>query len=445
MISLRARLSLGLSAVLLAAGALLAVGLKDFPRQIVEDFVLSRLQHDADLLYARVAGGDTAAEVQESAGSLYQLPLSGHYFRIAQGDAVILSRSLWDEDLALPEPASSGARAASQTIHIPGPAEQRLLVFTRHFTGEDGQITVSVAEDVSQLEAAIVHFRQRMLAGVGVALVLLLLLQRHLLARGLAPLRDAAAACRRLERGDITPLPATAPDEIRPMLDAVNRLARHHGQRLGRIRHAVGNLSHALKNPLAVLGQSADDLEERGDAELAATLRGQIDTMYRTIERELRRARLSGGGPPGSGFDPRSQLPALVEVLRRLYGEHIAIELDIPEEGYAFDREDLLELFGNLLDNACKWARSRVRLGIAPAAAGELVFCVEDDGPGAPEALLNRLGGAGLRADEQTPGHGLGLSIVADIVAQYDGAISYGRSKNLGGLRVEGRLPTTAG
>ena len=171
--------------------------------------------------------------------------------------------------------------------------------------------------------------------------------------------------------------------------------------------------------------------------------RAQLDTMRETMARELHRARLSGGGPVGSSFEVRGQLAVLVDVLQRLHAErHISIELDAPDEALPVDREDMLELFGNLLDNACKWAQGRVRVQVAPAGAGgQLVFSVEDDGPGVPEALLGQLGTAGLRTDESRPGHGLGLAIVSDIVAQYGGTLRFGRSAGLGGLRVEVSLP----
>ena len=452
--SLRNRLSLALSLVLLVAAGLLAFGLQDFPRRLVDDYVGSRLQHDADLLYARVLDApDPEVAAQGAAGTVYQLPLSGHYFVIRLGDRVIRSRSLWDEDLPVALPGAGGGFAQ----RIPGPSGQSLLVFAKRFAGAGagagGDITVVVAEDLAKLDAAIAKFRQRLLIGVALALLALLVLQRRLLVRGLAPLDDAVATCRRLERGEFTADAASpesaAPAEIRPMLEALDRLARHHAQRLGRIRHAAGNLSHALKTPLAVLAQGVDELAARGDAPLAASLRAQLDAMRATIERELRRARLAGtGGAPGEPFEARAQLGSLARALEQLHRERgVAIELDVPDRRFPLDREDLLELFGNLLDNACKWARNRVRLSVAPVAraADALEFSVEDDGPGVPDELLDRLGTAGMRVDEQRPGHGLGLAIAGDIVAQYGGAIRYSRSASLGGLRVQASVPLPPG
>ena len=145
----------------------------------------------------------------------------------------------------------------------------------------------------------------------------------------------------------------------------------------------------------------------------------------------------------GSSFAVRGQLGALVDVLQRLHAQrHVSIELDAPDEALPVDREDMLELLGNLLDYACKWAQGRVRVCVeAAGAGGQVVFSVVDDGPGVPEALLGQLGTAGLRTDESRPGHGLGLAIVGDIVAQYGGTLRFGRSAGLGGLKVEVSLP----
>lgn len=446
--SLRNRLSLSLSVVLLLAGALLAFGLQDFPRRLVQDYVLARLAQDADLLYVHVLEDpDPPSAAQGAAGSTYQLPLSGHYFVIRYGSELIRSRSLWDVDLPLADP---GAQRET-VLRRPGPAGQSLLVFGKRYPTPGGDTVVTVAEDIAPLEAAIAGFRERLLIGVALALLALLALQRRLLVRGLAPLDEAVRACRRIERGEIVATGSdvaarSAPAEVRPMLDALERLARYHAQRLGRIRHAAGNLSHALKTPLAVLAQGVDELATHGEAPLAARMRAQLDGMRETIERELQRARLAGGVTAGDPFDARVQLEALAEAMHRLYRDReraLRIELEVPAQALPFDREDMLELFGNLLDNACKWARARVRVSmpVEAQAAGTVTLRIEDDGPGAPAALLGQLGTAGLRGDERQPGHGLGLSIVADIVSQYGGSVRYGRSTALGGLQVEVSLP----
>jgi len=446
--SIRRRLSLTLALVLLAAGVLLAFALRDFPRRMVEEHVLARLDHDADLLYVHLldalarqdgeAGMDSA--LMGAAGPAYDLPLSGHYFLVRLGDRQWRSRSTWDADLDLPEGAEGLV-----SPRLAGPAGQALLVVAKRFPDSaDGRaVSIALAEDVAAIDAAIAAFRAQALTVLGLALLVLLVLQRRVLVRGLVPLDEAVEACRRLERGEAVQFEADAPAEVRPLLAAVERLSRHQAQRLGRIRHAAGNLSHALKTPLAVLGQSADGLAARGDAEGAAAIRTQLETMRATIERELRRARLAGGAAGGAGFALRAQLGALIEVLQRLHaGRGLRIELEADERTWPVDREDMLELFGNLLDNACKWARARVRVVVAPdAGTARLAFSVEDDAGLLLGACGSGLGTAGLRADESRPGHGLGLAIVGDIVAQYGGTLRFGRGSALGGLRVDVELP----
>ncbi len=171
-------------------------------------------------------------------------------------DESFVSRSLWDEELAV----APLAGAAERIVRRPGPAGQTLLAYTRRFTGADAEWTITVAEDISGLDAAIARFRRALLSSVLAALLALAWLQRAIVVRGLAPLARAVDACRRLERGETVSVPSAAPDEVRPMLEAVDRLAHHQAQRLSRVRHAAGNLSHALKTPLAVLAQIADCL-----------------------------------------------------------------------------------------------------------------------------------------------------------------------------------------
>jgi signal transduction histidine kinase len=163
--------------------------------------------------------------------------------------------------------------------------------------------------------------------------------------------------------------------------------------------------------------------------------------MRRMIDRELKRARLAGEGPSGARFLVESEVPPLMDALRQMYREkNLKLESRIPAaHSFAGDREDMLELIGNLLDNACKWARNRVRLTVETAPG--LAVAIEDDGPGVSSGQLDRLIKRGVRLDESAAGHGLGLSIVNDIIRQYGGELDFDRSPDLHGLRVRVRLP----
>jgi len=173
---------------------------------------------------------------------------------------------------------------------------------------------------------------------------------------------------------------------------------------------------------------------------LRERLKGQASRSGEIVERELRRARIAGSGPTGEQWQPVPDLQDLVEVLGRIH-EQVTIELLVPDTLHelALDREDMLELVGNLLDNACKWAASRAVLRLS-IEQGTFVLVIEDDGPGVPGPQRERLLERGRRLDERVEGHGLGLSIVREIVDSYDGQLELDDSE-LGGLRVVVRLP----
>jgi signal transduction histidine kinase len=433
--SLKVRITLlvGISLLLLLVAQ--AIGLRIIPGALVEDYVVTRLEHDADTLYARLVDGTEPVELfTRTVGLIYETPLSGHYFRIMTGDTVLRSRSLWDTDLVL-DPVPPGEQRVSRA---PGPAQQSLLIYSRGYRVRGEPVTIAVAEDVSAMESTVARLERRLLLVMLLGIGLVLLIQYLIVQRALRPVDAAVQACRKLEAGGAAPMQVRAPREIEPLVEAVNRLIRHHGLRLERTRRALGNVSHALKTPLAVMTQVTDELVERGDRASAEALRPQLQAIRNTVERELHRARLAGRDHPGAGFDARAELEPLVDALRRLYGERVSIALDIRGEPAAVDSEDMLELFGNLLDNACKWARSRVRITLRQGPGIEAL--VEDDGLGVEEAMLACLGTPGMRLDEGTPGHGLGLAIVHDVVEQYRGEIRYGRSLELGGLKVEVRI-----
>lgn len=442
--SLERRLQLGLGLSLVVLLGLLWWASAVAARQLTEHFMLSRLQHDAEQILAAFAmgwhGRGNNGTKLERIPPVYQKVYSGHYYavRLPNG-SVQRSRSLWDRELQVPDLATGQHRM----LHAAGPEGQQLLVWTaaysRQHEGGGEPLVVTVAEDLSPLQTEIGRF-QWVLAGLMlVAVVVLLSVQQMILRRSFRRLDPVREDIRRLAEGQIGALREDVPSEILPLVRELNRLLGLLGRRLERSRHALGNLAHALKAPLSLLTQDLDAADQTLDRQL---LQGQAERIRALIERELRRARLAGTGQAGRRFAPGRDIPDLIDALRRMHGTRpLDLAFDDRTQGpLQLDREDLLELLGNLLDNACKWAGGRVRIAAAEEA-GVLRVSVEDDGPGVSDDLIEGLTLRGVRADESVSGHGLGLAIAKDIVQLYGGAIGFSRSPSLGGLRVELTIP----
>ncbi|MCG5516890.1 MULTISPECIES: sensor histidine kinase [unclassified Ectothiorhodospira] len=436
--SLKFRLSLLAGSCLLALLIAQGLGLQALSRVLVDGYLVDRLDHDADTLYVHLLDSEEGpAAFNRTLGIIYSTPLSGHYFRIESPGSVVRSRSLWDEDLESPD-VPEGEQWITR---IQGPGDQPLLMLSRGYRIEDEAVVISVAQELGPMKAAVDELEGRFMAITLPALGLALLLQFLVIHRALRPLDAAVDACRRLETGEAVPVELPAPREIAPMLKAVNRLVHHHGLRLNRSRRALGNVSHALKTPLAVLSQLADDMSVQGDDNAARTLRQQLHAMNETVEREMRRASLAGRDHPGPGFNARKELTGLVEALHRIHQHRVTVHLQVPAGTWPLDADDMLEIFGNLLDNACRWAASQVRVELRVAHGHTLKVIIEDDGPGIPPEGMPLLGRQGRPLDERGDGHGLGLGIVQDVVDQYEGQITYDASPDLGGLRVTLSLP----
>ena len=437
--SLRIRLHVLLLVGLVLLLVVQLAGLRLIPQSLVEDYVLTRLQHDADTLYTRLLlQPELPDQIIPTLGTIYDTPLSGHYFRIDAGGKIIRSRSLWDVDLPLPALTVQ----EYEVDHIAGPAGQQLINFSQRYEVRGQMLTISVAEDVAAMTHTVNQLERQLLALSLFALLLVLVVQVWILRRALRPLARAVTACSLLESGQAEEVEEQGFRELRPLLQAINRLSRHHGLRLARSRRALGNVSHALKTPLAVLQQQADELARRGDTSGAEAMRHQLQAMQQTISRELHRARLAGSGAPGARFDAQHELTALTEALIQLHHGRVRIDLSTSGEPCALDADDMLELFGNLLDNACKWASGQVRVHVVQGDG--LRAEIEDDGPGVAESDRVHLTRPGQRLDESRPGHGLGLGIVQDIVEQYHGTLSFSRSAGLGGLQVSVQIPLSA-
>jgi signal transduction histidine kinase len=416
---------------LLVLTALLSITLAGvwIVRQVAEQFVASRLAHDAEALIAGWTPG--AEEIGRPLPPVYRQPFSGHYFILTfDGGTALRSRSLWDFALDV-EPLPPGESALDLRQ---GPRSQRLLLWRAGYEKGGRPFTVAVAEDIDPLLGELRTLLWEGVVASVLAALVLLLVQRRLLRRGFRRIDAVRADIRRLDSGETDRLSEEVPAEVRPLVRELNALIGAWRSHLARSRNALGNLAHALKSPLNLILLHHAAGEE--DPVAAQALR-----MRDLIERELRRARLAGEHSPGRRFRPREDIDDLVAGMRTLHADkslEIVTEIRAPDR-LVFDQEDMLELAGNLLDNACKWARGRVYLGLS--ADDGLSLRLEDDGPGVAPEESERLASRGGRLDESVPGHGLGLAIVGEIVRMLGGRLELGRSQRLGGLAAEVKLP----
>lgn len=438
--SLERRLQLALGTALLALSGLLLWAGSIALQQLAEDQVRSRLRHDAEALLGALEGQrDQPLQLRSARLSpVYLQPLSGHYFVIRDDSGELLrSRSLWDESFGVPVLPPGESRQ----LTLDGPGAQRLLIHAAGYRKHDREFTLAVAEDVAGIDAQVAQDRLWFGAGLLVAVVLLLLGQRWLVRVSFRPLDQVRADLARVREGGSEKIDTDLPAEIRPLADEVNALLALLQRRLARSRDALGNLAHALKTPLALVLQTLDDQSALNQPDRRQAARDQAERIRLLVDRELRMARTAGAGGGGRHFNSAADVPDLVRALQGLHRDRdLRFETRVGTDAMpAFDREDLFELLGNLLDNACKWASARVRLTLIGGAG--ITIEVEDDGPGVSAGDTEVLTRRGLRLDEAREGSGLGLAIASDIAATYGGGLAFDRSPELGGLRVRAHLP----
>ncbi|MCG2633391.1 MAG: ATP-binding protein [Gammaproteobacteria bacterium] len=298
--------------------------------------------------------------------------------------------------------------------------------------GDEQYLGLEVLQNSELYAQTLASFRRTLWSWLGVLGVLLLLLQTALLRWGLAPLRQVSHAVSQVEKGEQAEVVGRYPRELAHLTDNLNRLIRSDRARFERQRNALGDLSHSLKTPLSVLNGAVDrDTSEQ----LVNTVREQTARMDAIVQHQLRRATLGNRGI-GRTVPVAPAAARVVSALSTVYTEKsVRCERDVPTSlHFPGDEGDLMELLGNLLDNAFKCCRERVRLS-AGLESGAFQLRVEDDGPGIAPSDRSLIGSRGVRLDERRPGNGIGLAVVQEIVKAYGGDLEIGES-NLGGARV---------
>ncbi len=406
----------------------------------MRDYIVGHSKQDADELYGALAfqpGGEVSLALRHF-DPVYLARDSGHYFQIMMDGTIALrSPSLAGQSLAV-EPVAPGGQVVQD---IDGPNGQRLLVGAFGYAFQGRPLTIAMATDLAPVHAEYSKLLRDYTRVTIVMFGLLVVLQVVIVRVALSPLRRVQAEVRRLERGETAQLSEAVPVEVLPLVHEINQLLARLAQRLQHSRESLGNLAHALKAPLAVLTHMASDEHIRRHPTLGSEMIEQLRTLRERIDSELRRARVAGGHGSGPALDLAVEIGALLSTMRRLY-PHRNLDLSYRiESGVRCpgDREDMLEICGNLLDNACKWARSRV---VFSARGGNgTVLTIEDDGPGCSAEDLERIAQRGVRLDESTEGHGLGLAIARNVASSYGATLEFGRSETLGGFRVTVAFP----
>jgi len=261
--------------------------------------------------------------------------------------------------------------------------------------------------------------------------------------RGLASFHELRANLTEVREGRDARLDGRYPAEVQPLVNELNALLTDREERVTRALTKAGDLAHGLKTPLTLLNQQAERAKAEGQGALAAAIAQQVGRMRRQIDYHLAHARASASGAdPTARCHALTSADALARTMATIHAErHLTIDVHVPHDTFVRGRrEDFEEMLGNLVDNACKWAKRRIEVRAA-SDHGHVVTTVDDDGPGLDPSLRESVLKRGVRADEAAPGSGLGLAIVADLVELYGGSIALGSSP-LGGVRATLRLPS---
>ncbi|HMA56610.1 MAG TPA: sensor histidine kinase [Pseudolabrys sp.] len=452
--SLALRLFLSATAWTVIILLITGIVLSSLYRQAVERAFDRRLGVYLRTLVADIASPEESGDkFPQSLGEpLFELPLSGWYWQMTRLDPgkteVRSSRSLWDGGLPhLEDQGIAGGADGSRAGYVSGPEDQRLRLVERNIDlGDEGHYLVAVAGDAAEISDEMRSFDQALIITFSILAVVLLLTTAFQVRFGLAPLKRITNGLAAIRAGSAERLAGKFPEEIAPLARETNALIETNREIVERARTHVGNLAHALKTPLSVM---VNEATAHGSEPFAQKILEQADIMRDQVARHLERARLAAGlTVVGSVTEAAPVVTALARTMEKIHrGKSLTIDVHADEKAqFRGERPDLEEMVGNLVDNACKWASSRVAIEVVrerPDPASErqvLRVIVDDDGRGLSPSEREQVAKRGRRLDETKPGSGLGLSIVLELASLYGGGLTLGTAP-LGGLRAELVLP----
>ena len=450
--SLRVRLLVSTLVWIILAIAVAGWMLRDLFQEHTEQQLQSQLVRQLNQLSAAVnIGPQQQVQVQPIAGDArFSTPLSGLYWQVDKLPehgpvdlGVARSRSLWDQVLTIPNSVNTPPTDLQNftVLHLMQAPDQQLLAVSRPLQLPDDapRLRLTVAADQALIAEPVQRFTNMLLIALGTlaaGLALAVAVQLQLALRPLGVLRQRLRAVR---SGEATQLSGEFPNELQPLVNEFNHVLSANADMVQRARTQAGNLAHAMHTPLTILSNAA----AQQDSPLAQLVNEQVAIAKRQVDHQLARARAATAiRATGMRTPIEAPVQALLRTMQRLHAGHniqFTLRGEPSDAAFRGEEQDLFEMLGNLLDNAGKWAQSRVVLSIQQQSE-LLCFTVEDDGPGIPEAQRQHIFERGQRLDEQRPGAGLGLDIVRDLVHTYGGSIRADRS-DLGGLCMHLCLP----
>ena len=447
--SLRARLVIGaaiwISIGVTAAGIFISALFREYALSLVDDELKEHLQELVSLVDVDAAGQPEL--YRPLSDPLYNQIGSGYSWQISRaGEMLIKSTSAADE--TLPVPRDTLAQNEVRKIAIAGPRGP-MTGFVRLFSPEgmgEPPLRMQIEIDDAVIDRMLPNFNTPLTISLVLLGLVLVVAAGFQVAFGLQPMTRLRRALAAIGSGKERKLPRNFPSEVQPLVDDLNNLIEVNAQMLLRARTQAGNLAHALKTPLAVLTDEAYRLESKGLGEPATVILQQCTRMQRQIDYQIARARAAASrSVPGVIAPVLPAVRGIVTAMQRLYAaKNVRFDIDVSGDFVALcDPMDLNEMVANLIDNACKWTASRVRIqATLDRDSQEIVITVEDDGEGLPPEKIDVAFQVGERLDERVPGSGLGLPIVRDLAQLYGGSVSLEGSE-LGGLKATLRLPRT--